>query len=558
MRPKRLIIIGGVAAGASCATRTRRLDEQREILVFERGPYVSFASCGLPYHLSGVIAEEDDLLLVGPEDFKDRYNVDVHTGHEVLEIDREGKRVRVRDLSTDACRWEGYDDLVITTGAKAFMPPIPGLDSPGVFQLRTVPQARAIRNWIDKQQARTAVVIGAGFIGLEAAENLVKRGLSVQVVEAQDQVLPPLDSSIAERVGQHLEEKGVGLHLGVSVEAIESEEGGALTVCLQDGSRLVADLVLAAIGVRPRSELAGEAGLELAPGGAVVVDDQMRTNDPHIFAAGDVVQTACAITGRPTYLPLAGPANRQGRLVGDALLGRGHRFRGVQGTVICGLFDLTVAATGLSRRTLAAQSEIPWSTLWIHPKDHVGYYPGAHPITLQVTYDTRDGRVLGAQAVGEAGVARRIDVLAMAIQLGGTLSDLEQAELCYAPQFGAAKDAVNMVGMVGANQFRGELPSRPWSEAIGDEGPMIDVREPAEFEAGHVQGALNLPLSQLRGRLNELPTARPLLVYCQSGKRSYDAVRFLNQVGIEAQSVLGGLMSRPRGEFWGRSSDTEF
>ncbi len=416
--------------------------------------------------------------------------------------------------------------------------------SPGVFHLRTVPEARAIRQWISERDARSAVVIGAGFIGLEAAENLVVRGLDVHVVEAQNQVLPPLDSGVASYVGDHLVRHKINLHLGAAVETIESQSDGTLQVRLRGGECLQTDLVIAALGVRPWSDLAAAAGLELSPKGAVVVDEALRTSDPHIYAAGDVVETSCAITGRPIYLPLAGPANRQGRMAADAIMGRGVHFRGVQGTVVCGLFGLTVAATGLSRRQLGGQYEIPWDTLWIHPKDHVGYYPGSHPITLQVTYDTSDGRVLGAQAVGMGDVARRIDVLAMAIQLRATVMDLEQSELCYAPQFGSAKDPVNMVGMVAANQLRGDLPSRSWEE-VPTGVALVDVREVAEYAEEHVPGALNLPLSELRDRLDEVPALRPLLVYCRSGQRSYNAVRLFNQMGVEAESILGGMMSRP-------------
>ncbi len=546
MKDKRIIIIGGVAAGSSCATRARRLNESAKITIFERGPHVSFANCGLPYHLGDVIEDEEDLLLVSPEDFKSRYAIDVHTHHEVLEIDRIGQRIRVHDHVNNSAQWEAYDDLLIATGARAFAPPIPGLDHPGVFSLRTVPDTRRVREWIDSRRASRAVVIGGGFIGLETAENLHRRGIEVHVVEAQDQVLPPIDIPLAAQVESHLDEHGVHLHLSTMVQSIDLLEGGVLRVVGSGGLSLDTDLVIVAVGVRPRSSLAADAGLDIGSYGGILVDEFMRTSDPHIWSAGDVIETTNTITGEPIYMPLAGPANRQGRLAADSIMGRGRPFRGVQGTVVCGLFDLTVASTGLSRKHLEAQNTIEWDTVWLHPKNHVGYYPGAQFVHLEVNYAIHDGRILGAQAVGGAGTARRIDVISMAIQLKGSVYDLEEAELCYAPQYGSAKDAVNVTGMLAANRLRGDFQSTTWEEIDGHSGLLVDVREEHEFTEDHISGAVNLPLSQLRERLEEIPPHTRLNVYCQSGKRSYEAVRMLHQRGYEARSVLGGLMSAMR------------
>ena len=546
MNDKRLIVIGGVAAGSSCASRARRLNENAKITIFERGPHVSFANCGLPYHVGGIIKDEEDLLVVSPETFKSRYAIDVHTHHEVLEIDRVGQRIRVHDHVNDRATWEAYDDLLIATGARAFAPPIPGLDHPGVFNLRTVPDTRDVREWIEKQKATRAVVIGGGFIGLETAENLHHRGLEVHVVEAQGQVLPPIDVPLAAQVERHLDEHGVQLHLSTLVQSIDRLEGGALRVVGSGELSLETDLVIVAVGVRPRSSLGADAGLNIGSYGGILVDEFMRTSDPHIWAAGDVIETTSTITGGPIYLPLAGPANQQGRIAADSIMGRKRSFRGVQGTVVCGLFDLTVASTGLSRKHLKAQNTIQWDTVWLHPKNHAGYYPGAQFVHLEVNYAIQDGRILGAQAVGGVGTEKRIDVISMAIQLKGTVYDLEEAELCYAPQYGSAKDAVNLTGMLAANRLRGDFQSTTWEEIADQNGVLVDVREEHEFAEDHIPGALNLPLSQLRDRLEEIPPDARLNVYCQSGKRSYGAVRMLNQRGYRARSILGGLMSAVR------------
>ena len=542
MLRKRILIVGGVAAGASCAARARRLDEDAEIVIFERGPYVSFASCGLPYHVGDVIPDESALLLVTPERFRERFDIDVRVRHEVLDVDREARTVAVRNLETGVETIERYDALVLATGSRAIRPDVPGVDRPGVFTVRTVPDTRRLRRWIDEHGARRAVVVGAGFIGLEVAENLTHRGLAVTVVERAPQILAALDPEMAHPVKVHLEEHGLRVRLGAELRAIESGAVGALRVRMGEGEPIEADLVVLALGVLPETTLARRAGLAIGRAGGVVVDDSMRTSDPRVWAAGDAVETRCVVTGEPRVLALAGPASRQGRVAADSIAGRVARFRGVQGTVVCGLFGIAAAATGMSARSLRAAG-IPHRRIWLHPKNHVGYYPGAETIHLELLYSPDDGRILGAQAVGPPDVDKRVDVIAMAIQMGGTVFDLEEAELCYAPQFGAAKDPVNVAGMIAGNQLRGDLALASWDEVERPEVLVIDVRERDELSAGHVPGALNVPLSELRSRLDELPRDRELLVYCETGKRSYDAARALVQHGFRVRNLEGGMES---------------
>lgn len=534
------MIVGGVAAGASCAARARRLDEEAEIVLFERGPHVSFASCGLPYHVGEVIAEESKLLLVTPERFRERMAIDVRVRHEVLSIDRAARTIRVRSLADGTERTEPYDALVLSTGSRPIRPPLPGIDLPGVFSVRDVPDTRKLKAWIADRDATRAIVVGAGFIGLEIAENLVHRGLSVTVIERAPQVLVALDPEMAKPVQDHLEEHGVTLRLGASLSRIESNEQ-SLRVQTEDGAHFDADVVVLGLGVRPEVTLAREAGLAIGKTGGIVVDESMRTADPNIWAAGDAVETRCFVTGRPIVIALAGPASRQGRVAADSIAGRAARFRGAQGTVVCGLFGLTAASTGVSEKTLRAAS-IPFRSVHLHPQSHASYYPGSETIHLKLLFSPENGRILGAQAVGRADVDKRIDVIATAMQMQATVFDLEEAELCYAPQYGAAKDPVNVAGMIAANHLRGDLALASWTEITADD-VLVDVREPDEFAKEHVPGARNVPLSQLRDRLEELPRDRELLVYCKSGKRSYDAARALAQRGFRVRTLLGGIES---------------
>jgi NADPH-dependent 2,4-dienoyl-CoA reductase/sulfur reductase-like enzyme/rhodanese-related sulfurtransferase len=547
----RILIVGGVAGGASCAARLRRLCEQCEIVVFDRGPFVSFANCGLPYHVGDVIAEEAKLLVATPQLFKERFNIDVHTETDVIGIDRAKREIEVRDLKTDETRRESYDALVLATGAHAIRPPLPGIDLPGIFVLRTIPDSREIRSAVENTSR--AVIVGGGFIGLETAENLVRRGLTVSIVEMTNQVMPPLDAEMAAFVAAHLRANGVNLRLGSGVQAFQQRSGGGLRVTTSSGDTIDTDIVILGMGVRPETSLAIDAGLQLGERGGIRVDDRMQTSDPHIWAVGDVVEVRDLVTDSWQLIPLAGPANRQGRIAAASILNGMNvyhygnrepvRFRGVQGTAVCGVFGLTVAITGASEKVLQRAGIKTYEKIYLHPGSHVGYYPGAKPIHLKLLFSTDDGRILGAQAIGEQGVARRIDVIAMAMQMGGTVFDLEEAELCYAPQFGAAKDPINLAGMIAANYLRHDLPLAAW-EALGETAAQIlDVRSVAEYEGGHLAGAINIPIEELRGRMHELSKAQEIWLVCGVGQRAYYATRTLLQYGFTVKNLSGGMQT---------------
>ena len=541
--PRRVLIVGGVAGGASCAARLRRLDEAVEIVMFERGPYVSFANCGLPYYVGNVIADERSLLVASPERFRARFNVEVQTETEVTGIDRSARTLSVRDGRTGASRAERYDALVLAPGAVPIRPPLPGVDLPGVFAVRTIPDSRRIRAWIAERQATTAVVVGGGFIGLEMVENLVHRKLAVTLLEKLPQLMPPLDPEMAAPVMEHLAAQGVQLRLGDGLARIEGREGGSLVVIAESGTHLPADLVILAIGVRPETTLAQTAGLSIGPRGGIVVDAQMRTSDLQIWAVGDAVEVRDVLTGQDTVLPLAGPANRQGRVAAESIAGRATQFRGVQATAVVGVLGLTVASTGASEKGLRRAGVTSFEKVYLHPGHHAGYYPGAHRIHLKLLFSVPDGRILGAQAVGRGGVEKRIDVIATAIQLGGTVHDLAEAELCYAPQYGAAKDPVNLAGMLAENVLTGDMPVADWLELDRTDALVLDVREADEFARWHMPHATNLPLSQLRDRYVELPKDRDLWTCCIVGQRAYYATRFLAQHGYRARNLSGGYLT---------------
>jgi len=536
----RVLVVGGVAGGASCAARLRRLDESVDIVVFDRGPFVSFANCGLPFYVGDVIEDERALLMASPELFRQRFNITVFTDTEVNRIDRTAQTITVHDTKSGAERVERYDALVLSPGAAPIRPPLPGVTLPGVFAVRSIPDSRAIRNWISTRGARTAIIVGGGFIGLEMAENLVRRGLTVTVLEKLQQVMPPLDPEMAAPIQAHLRAQGLLLHLGDGLAGVHDAPDGSLVVATESGAQLAADLVILAIGVRPETELARNAGLPIGAKGGIVVDDQMRTSDPRIWAVGDAVEVPDVVTGQDTVLPLAGPANRQGRVAAESIAGRSTRFRGVQATAVVGVLGLTVAATGASEKGLRRAGVADFQTVSLHPGHHAGYYPGARPIHLKLVFSTADGRILGAQAVGHEGVEKRIDVVAMAMQLHGTVHDLAEAELCYAPQFGAAKDPVNLAGMLAQNVLNGDMPVADWRALGRTDALLLDVREPSEYAGGHVPDAVNIPLSQLRRRYEELPTQRDIWICCGVGQRAYYATRFLSQHGYRAWNLPGG------------------
>ncbi len=546
---KRILIVGGVAGGASCATRARRLCEECEIVIFDKGPYVSFANCGLPYYVGNVIQAEEKLLVATPDLFRERFNIEVRLEHEVIRIDRAQRIIQVRDNGTGEVRDERYDALVLSTGAEALRPDIPGINLPGVFVLRTIPDSRKIRSAVE--HAKRALIVGGGMIGLEMAENLIHRGLDVTLVELAEQILPVLDPEMAVYVSRHLEDKGVQLLLGQSVTSFTRRADGGISVATSVGETIDTDIVILGLGVRPNSGLAKQAGLELGARDAIVVDALMQTSDPHIWAVGDAVVSEDIVTHVRQPVPLAGPANRQGRIAAASVLRSFgdasciHRpsmpFRGIQGTAVCGVFDLTVAATGASEHALMRAGVTDYEKVYLHPGSHASYFPNAKTIHLKLLFSTRDGRILGAQAVGEADVARRIDVIAMALQMRGTVFDLEEAELCYAPQYGGAKDPVNLAGMIAANHLRGDLPLARWEELTNTNALILDVRSTAEFAQSHIPGSVNIPLEELRGRTDELPRDRPCWLVCGVGQRAYYASRALLQRGFDVRILPGGM-----------------
>jgi NADPH-dependent 2,4-dienoyl-CoA reductase/sulfur reductase-like enzyme/rhodanese-related sulfurtransferase len=542
-----VVVVGGVAGGMSAAARLRRLDETADIVILEKGPDVSFANCGLPYHVSGEIQDRRSLLLHTPRTLHDSLDLDVRTHHEVVSIDREARTVLVRDLLAGTDDVLPYDALVLATGAEPIVPPLPGLDRPEVRTLRNVPDADALRALL-AAGARSAVVVGAGFIGLETVEAFRHRGLGVTLVELAPQVLPAIDADMASLIEAELRAHDVDVRTGSGLASVEdSTTGHAVDVVLSDGERVGADVVLLGVGVRPSTALARAAGLELSPAGAVVVTPSQQTSDPRIWAVGDAIQVTDAVTGVPGVVPLAGPANRQGRIAADAIMGRSSVSRPVLGTAIVRVFGLTAAVTGPTSRRLTAAG-VEHRVVHLHPGNHAGYYPGAEPIHLVVLF-TPEGALLGAQAVGGSGVDKRIDVLATALRAGMTVDDLAELELAYAPPFGSAKDPVNMAAFMAQNLLDGTLTT--WSAADLDamlDGSvlLLDVRSAREFEVGHLPGAMNVPHTELRERLDAVVSeaaGRPVRVLCASGFRSYLAHRVLVAAGLDSASLDGGLIT---------------
>ena len=556
----KVVIVGGVAGGASCAARLRRLDESAEIVVVERGPYMSYANCGLPYHIGEVIERESALLVASAQLFRAQFAIDARALTEAVDVDPSARTVQLRNVETGEVTTESYDALVLSPGARTVRPPIPGIDLPGIFEVRTVPDARTIKQWIARgttfltgmdsysgwqtvRPKKHAVVVGGGFIGLETAENLAHVGFDVTVIEMADQVLLPLDPEFGRAAADRLEQNGVHVVLGDGVAGFESagEDREALVVSTRSGAQYPADVVIVSLGVRPDTALAKAAGLEVGERGGIRVDDQMRTSDPHIYAVGDAIEVKDFQTGEWTLMALAGPANRQGRIAAEVICGRDSRFRGVQGTAVIGLFGATLAWTGQNEKALVRRGDVDFEKVYLFPNSHAGYYPGAKPTVMKVLFRKSDGLLLGAQAAGEDGVDKRIGHLAMAIQFGATVFDLEESELCYAPPFGSAKDPVNFAGMVAADVLRGDMPVAHWFS--DPEALILDVRSKPELAVESVEGCVHIPLGELRARLDELPRDREIHVLCRSAQRAYYATRVLVQNGFDAKVISGGMLS---------------
>jgi NADPH-dependent 2,4-dienoyl-CoA reductase/sulfur reductase-like enzyme/rhodanese-related sulfurtransferase len=537
---KRILIVGGVAGGASAATRARRLSEDAEIVLFERGEHISFANCGMPYHIGGTIADRGRLLVQTPEGMRERYRLDVRTRTEVLRIDRAARKVLVRNLATGEEIEEPYDALILSPGAAPVRPPIPGADHPFVFTLRTLGDMDRIKQVVDEQKPAQAVVIGGGYIGLEMTEALRQRGVGVTLVELAAQVFSAADPEMVAPIQQELESNGVDLRLGTSVTAIR-EADGRLEVRLSTGEAVACGLAIMVIGVRPEATLARDAGLATGEFGGIVVDEHMRTSDPAIYAVGDAVEVPHLVGGRPAFIPLAGPANRQGRIAADNIFGRPSVYKSSQGTAICKVFGLAIGMTGLSEKALKRAGR-PCEKVYIHPTSHAGYYPGAKQMSLKLLFDPKGGGILGAQAVGADGIDKRIDVLAVAMRAHMTVHDLKDLELSYAPPYGSAKDPVNYAGFVASNVLAGDVALCHVADVTSPrpDQVLLDVRTPGEVEAGTIPGARNIPVDELRTRLAELPKDKEVLAFCQVGLRGYLACRILSQNGFKCRNLSGG------------------
>jgi len=531
------VIIGGVAGGATAAARLRRLDEKAEIIILERGEYVSFANCGLPYYIGGVITDRGDLTLQTPESFKARFNIEVRVLNEAVKIDPETKTVTVKNLRTGETYKEAYDNLILSMGVEPIRPNIDGADSSNVFTLRNIPDTLKIKNYIDTAKPRSAVVIGGGYIGVEMAENLVEAGLKVVIVELADHLIAPLDFDMAADVHRYIKSKGVYLHLNNGVKAISGN-----TVILQNGE-ITADMIILSVGVRPETAIAKECGIELNPRGSIVVNNKMQTNIPDIYAVGDAVEVEDFLTKKPAFIPLAGPANKQGRIAADNIAGYESVYTGTQGSAVLKLFDMTVATTGLNEKSATAAG-IDYDKTYTYSASHATYYPGAAQMSVKALWDKKMLKLIGAQIVGFDGVDKRMDVLATAIRFGAKITDLTTLELCYAPPFGSAKDPVNMLGFVAENIVSGKLKQFFWHdvENLPRDGSvfLLDTRTPFEVMQGKIDGFVNIPLDELRGRLDEIPKDRPIYVHCHSGLRSYLACRILTGNGCDCYNLAGG------------------
>jgi NADPH-dependent 2,4-dienoyl-CoA reductase/sulfur reductase-like enzyme/rhodanese-related sulfurtransferase len=556
---KKILIVGGVAGGASAAARARRLSEDAQIVMFERGPFVSFANCGLPYHIGGDIKDKSQLLLQTPESFLARFNVDVRPLSEVVSIDRQNKSVTVRILADNSEYTESYDFLLLSPGAGPIVPPIPGIKNPLTHSLRNIPDMDKIIETLAINKPEHATVVGGGFIGLEMMEAFHQLGIKTTLVELADQVMTPVDKEMAGFVHQEIRDKGIDLQLGVALQAVQfnpsqtvasfdaGETGkhqhlqGNLTLSLNNGKTLDTDILIMAIGVKPEVSLARDAGLEIGALGGIKTNAQLQTNDPAIYAVGDAIEEPDFVTGQPSLVPLAGPANRQGRMAADNMFGRNESYQGTQGTAICKIFDLAIASTGKNEKQLL-RDNIPFEKVYVHTASHASYYPGAEIVSFKMLFDPVSGKILGAQAVGKDGIDKRIDVMAVAQRAGMTVEQLQHIELTYAPPFGSAKDVINQAAFVANNIIKGDAIAIHFDEIdnLTDQQVLLDVRNPEELENGFIKGSLNIPVDQLRQRLNELPKDKEIIVVCQVGLRGNVAYRQLVNNGFKAKNLIGG------------------
>ena len=537
---KKILIVGGVAGGASCAARMRRLDESAEIVMFEKGEYISFANCGLPYYIGDTIKDRENLIIQTPQKFKDRFNVDVRTNAEVISINSAEKTISIRNGGSTY--HEHYDALVLSPGTSPIRPPLRGIDSPVVFTLRNIPDTDRIRAYVDSKQARRAVVIGGGFIGLEMAESLRYRGLEVTLVEMLDQVFTPADKEMASVLHQHLIMNGVRLILGNGVKEILPTGDTSAEVLLMSGERIPTELIILAIGVKPDTEFVKKSGIAVGERGTIVVDQHMRTDKPDIYAVGDAVEVVDFISGKKVHVPLAGPANRQGRIAADNIAGIHTVYKNTQGTAICKIFDLTAAVTGLNEKN-AIKWGIPYVKSYTHGSSHASYYPGSFPLSIKILFEPKTGKLLGAQVIGKDGIDKRIDVFATALRNGLTVYDLAELELAYAPPYGSAKDPVNIAGFVAQNILEGRMPVFYAEDVESIDHAMqqlLDVRSNVEHKQGAIDNSLCIPIDELRTRLHELNTEKEILVYCKVGLRGYLAARILMQHGFRVRNLSGG------------------
>ncbi|SDH01225.1 NADPH-dependent 2,4-dienoyl-CoA reductase, sulfur reductase [Vibrio xiamenensis] len=554
----KIVIIGGVAGGASAAARARRLSEDAQIIMFERGPFVSFANCGLPYHIGGDIKERGNLLLQTPESFLARFNVDVRVMNEVVAINRNEKTITIRNLVDQSEYQESYDFLLLSPGAGPIVPPIPGLDNPLTHSLRNIPDMDKIIQTIQTNKPSHATVVGGGFIGLEMMEAFHQLGIKTTLLEMADQVMTPVDREMAGFAHAEIRDKGIDLRLGCALQSVEFkpttslgsiDEGqagkqhinGELELTLNNGDSLSTDILIMAIGVRPETKLAKEAGLEIGALGGIYTNAQMQTSDPFIYAVGDAIEEQDFVTGQSTLVPLAGPANRQGRMAADNMLGRSESYQGTQGTAICKIFDLAVASTGKNEKQLKRDG-IEYEKVYVHTASHASYYPGAQIVSFKMLFDPKTGKILGAQAVGKDGVDKRIDVMAVAQRAGMTVEQLQHLELTYAPPYGSAKDVINQAAFVANNIIKGDSTPIHFDQIdnLTDNQLLLDVRNPGELKNGYLEGAVNIPVDQLRERMDELPKDKEIVIYCQVGLRGNVAYRQLVNRGYKARNLIGG------------------